>query len=79
MNTATLRRREMFVPLVHAPGTAQADFGEALVIVGGEERKAHYFVIDLGDEAGLSRVLSPGAVSIESFELSPYGQDIRPV
>ena len=24
-----LRRREMFVPLTHAPGEAQADFGEA--------------------------------------------------
>ena len=43
----TLRCREMFVPLTHAPGEAQADFGEALVIIGGEERKAHYFVIDL--------------------------------
>ena len=47
VRVATLRRREMFVPLTHAPGTAQADFGEALVIVGGEERKAHYFAIDL--------------------------------
>jgi len=43
----TLRHREMFVPLRHAPGEAQADFGEALVVVGGEERKAHYFAIDL--------------------------------
>ncbi len=42
-----LRHQEMFVPLTHAPGEAQADFGEALVIVGGEERKAHYFAIDL--------------------------------
>ena len=47
VRAATLRGREMFVPLTHAAGTAQADFGEALVIVGGEERKAHYFVIDL--------------------------------
>jgi transposase len=47
VRAATLRRREMFVPLTHAPGTAQADFGEALVIVGGEERKAHYLAIDL--------------------------------
>ncbi len=47
VRVATQRRREMFVPLTHAPGTAQADFGEALVIVGGEERKAHYFAIDL--------------------------------
>src|SRR5664279_1580654 len=37
----------MFIPLTHAAGTAQADFGEALVIVGGEERKAHYLAIDL--------------------------------
>jgi hypothetical protein len=24
----------MFVPLAHAPGHAQADFGEAMVIIG---------------------------------------------
>ena len=47
MRQHTLRHREMFVPLRHAPGEAQADFGEALVGVGGEERKAHYFAIDL--------------------------------
>ena len=47
VRAATLRCREMFVPLTHAPGEAQADFGEALVIVGGEERKAHYLAIDL--------------------------------
>jgi transposase len=33
------RRREMFVPLHHAPGHAQADFGEALVVIGGSSRK----------------------------------------
>ena len=37
----------MFVPLTHAAGTAQADFGEALVIVDGVEQKAHFFAIDL--------------------------------
>jgi transposase len=47
VRAAALRQREMFVPLTHAAGTAQADFGEALVIVGGEERKAHYLAIDL--------------------------------
>jgi transposase len=47
VRAATLRSREMFIPLAHAPGMAQADFGEALVIVGGEEQKAHYFAIDL--------------------------------
>ena len=41
------RTQEMFVPLSHAPGHAQCDFGEALVIIGGVERKAHYFVLDL--------------------------------
>ena len=32
--------REMFVPLSHSPGHAQCDFGEALLIIGGVERKA---------------------------------------
>jgi hypothetical protein len=41
------RGREMFVPLAHAPGHAQADFGEAIVIIGGVEQKAHFFVMDL--------------------------------
>jgi transposase len=39
--------REMFVPLSHAPGEAQADFGEALVVVAGVECEAHYLVFDL--------------------------------
>jgi transposase len=42
-----VRRREMFVPLTHAPGEAQADFGEALVVIAGVEQKAHYLVMDL--------------------------------
>ena len=33
-----LRTREMFVPLSHPPGHAQADFGEALVVIGGVMR-----------------------------------------
>lgn len=41
------RRQEMFVPLHHAPGHAQADFGEAMVIIGGIEQKAHFFAFDL--------------------------------
>ena len=39
--------REMFVPLSHAPGHAQCDFGEAVVIIGGVQRKAHYLILDL--------------------------------
>ena len=42
----------MFVPLSHAPGHAQCDFGEALVVIGGVERKAHCFVIDLPHSDG---------------------------
>ncbi len=41
------RSREMFVPLHHPPGHAQADFGEALVEIGGVEQKAHFFALDL--------------------------------
>ena len=42
----------MFVPLSHAPGHAQCDFGEALVVIGGVERKAHCFVLDLPHSDG---------------------------
>ena len=41
------RAQEMFVPLVHPPGHAQADFGEAIGMIGGVERKIHFFVFDL--------------------------------
>src|SRR4030081_3410590 len=37
----------MFVPLVHPPGHAQADFGEAIGIIGGVERKIHFLAFDL--------------------------------
>jgi|TARA_R110002124_G_scaffold221811_1_gene387262 transposase len=39
--------KEMFVPLSHQPGHAQADFGEALVVIGGVEQKARFFAFDL--------------------------------
>jgi transposase len=41
------RLREMFVPLSHEPGHAQVDFGEALAVIAGEERKIHFFAMDL--------------------------------
>ena len=44
--------REMFVPLSHLPGHAQCDFGEALVVIGGVQQKAHCFVIDLPHSDG---------------------------
>ena len=47
------RGQEMFVPLSHAPGHAQCDFGEAVVaVIGGVERKAHYLVMDLPHSDG---------------------------
>ena len=42
-----LNQREMFVPLLHAPGHAQVDFGEALAVIAGQEQKAHYFCLNL--------------------------------
>ena len=39
--------KEMFVPLSHPPSHAQADCGEALVVIGGVEQKAHFFAFDL--------------------------------
>lgn len=41
------RHKEVFVPLSHAPGHGQADFGEAQVIIGGVQQKAYFFVLDL--------------------------------
>ena len=35
------------MPLVHPPGHAQVDFGEAIGIIGGIERKFHFFAFDL--------------------------------
>ena len=46
------RMREMFVPLTHPPGHAQCDFGQAKVVIGGVERKIHYFVLDLPHSDG---------------------------
>ena len=42
-----LRRREMFVPLSHPPGHAQADFGAADAIIAGVKYRAHFFVMTL--------------------------------
>jgi transposase len=33
------RQREVFVPLAHPPGHAQADFGEAVAVIGGVRQK----------------------------------------
>ena len=41
------RGQEVFVPLSHAPGHAQVDFGESLGVIGGVECKLHYFAMSL--------------------------------
>ena len=39
--------REVFMPLIHRPGEAQVDFGEALAKVNGVLRKVHFLVMAL--------------------------------
>ena len=47
VNGASLRSKEMFVPLSHRPGHAQVDFGEADGYVGGKKVRYHYFCLDM--------------------------------
>ena len=42
-----IRMREVYFPLDHRPGTSQVDFGEAKVVIGGIEQKAHAFCMAL--------------------------------
>jgi transposase len=44
---ALLRSREMFIPLSHRPGQAQADFGQADAYIAGKKVRFHYFCVDL--------------------------------
>ena len=41
------QQREVFVPLAHPSGHGQADFGEAVALIGGVMQKVHLFVMDL--------------------------------
>ena len=43
----TQRRQEVFVPLIHRPGEAQVDFGEAVVMINGKRRKVAFLVMAL--------------------------------
>src|SRR6202011_4873354 len=49
---AMLRSREMFVPLSHRPGQAQADFGQADAYIAGQKGRFHYFCVDLPHSDG---------------------------
>lgn len=57
------RHQEVFVPLSHPPGHAQADFGEATVVIGGVEQKARFFVLDLPHSDGCYVRAYPAAVA----------------
>ena len=60
------RTQEMFVPLAHPPGHAQADFGEAFGVIGGVERKIHFLAIDLPHSDAIFVVACP-AETTEAF------------
>ena len=60
------RGQVMFVPLVHPPGHVQADFGEALGVIGGVERKIHYLAMDLPHSDAIFVVAYP-AETTEAF------------
>jgi hypothetical protein len=57
---ARLRAREMFVPLSHRPGHAQADFGEADGYIGGRRPR---------QAADMLRVVQHSASRGNLFEL----------
>lgn len=61
-----LSGREMFVPLSHPPGHAQADFGEAQVVIAGTQQTAHFFVMDLPHSDDAFVMAFPGETS-EAF------------
>lgn len=61
-----LRCREMFIPLSHPSGHAQADFGEALAVIGGVQMKVHYLCIDLPQSDDLFVKAYP-AENMEAF------------
>jgi transposase len=63
---ARVRHKEVFVPLAHPPGDAQADFGEALVAIAGVEQKAHFLCMDL-PQSDDSFVVAFPAENTESF------------
>jgi len=47
VRTAKLGGREMFIPLTHAPGEAQADFGQAEVVIASVQKTAHFMAFSL--------------------------------
>ena len=66
VRVARLRHKEVFVPLAHPPGEAQADFGEAVVVIGGVEQKGHFLCVDLPHSDDSFVVMFP-AENTEAF------------
>ena len=70
-----LSLKEVFVPLAHPAGHAQADFGEAWAVLGGVRRKVHVLVVDLpyaspsGERASVS--VRGGGSSNSTFATQP--------
>ena len=60
--------REMFIPLSHPPGHGQIDFGEALAVIDGVEKKVHYFVMSLPHSDGMFVKAYP-AETTEAFRV----------
>ncbi len=79
MRDRARRGQEMFVPLAHPAGHAQADFGEAMVVIGGVEQKAHFFVLDLPHSDACYVRAYPAAVWEQTgFSLnSPSSPEVR--
>ena len=60
------RSQEMIVPPAHPPGHAQADFGEAVAVIGGIGQKIRFFCLDLPhSDAGFLKAYP--AERIEAF------------
>jgi transposase len=66
------RSQEMFVPLGYPPGHAQVDFGEAIGIIGEEERKIHFLTMDL-PHADARLVVAHPAETTEAFCDEQFG------
>ena len=58
-----LALKEVFVPLAHPAGHAQADFGEAWAVLGGVRRKVHVLVVDLPQSDAIFLKAFPGETS----------------
>lgn len=55
------------MPLAHPAGHGRADFDEAVIVVGGMEQKAHFFVLDLPHSEACYVRAYPAAVVAEAW------------